>query len=1032
MEIRTFPIRTGELSKLVSKMPARSGRLAPKNDDGRNPTLFWETIRKIRTNAFEYNDDVAHTPLTYQNRQLQQNQRQRHLQRQRQRRWAFRTHKSHILDTNGHYAWKRELNCFQGQSLPDAIFPLNTLEITMDMALARSGDEDSEDGNGDDNSDDKECLRIRFGALEGLRGWMSLDSEPIPTTHARDNAYWKGVAAQDQLSNTFLLGRGSGEGIIASTSYDYAYTTPYKGGTDTIITTGTENKNHDNPNSKNGNYDYLHADSSSFVPKHDMGANDMVPAAGGAGIKRVKVKLRKPICKCKGDGGRAPFVASTNNNTSNNRNDANGHSPPRRTNYTPAMHQKHTRPPQWTSNLFDPGYRVDIEGLLFRNGRRPFLFREDVDLWQDDLHDNGTAWLKARCFVCQEGWACLLRNFVRVDGVLCRVVDTRYIHAFGTSMIYREHSWREGPWDPLVRAIQRDNATTNTQSTFGQHAINDSVAARYLPLTKPSRTECLSLLEEKLSPTFPAAGSVLECVNSNRHQHQLIMINDETIEDAIHVPNFEVENKLGISFVLKRSKRTVLEAISSSRASNGRGNDGLPVSTLWSKAYSNSDSESTKPQAMVLSVQISPDSTDGGRLAIGDDRGKVEVWRLSTGVSLWSFPVAPSSILTRLEKNPNFQSARLWVDHLAWSDDGSMIGASAGRNTVLASASTCKIDEMSETEIEIGRIISYLENSAGTVTGLAFRNHIGGHPVSLAVASYGAVCWLTVPSPSKQKLNIDDNGQETLKREGAAVECIDISPDGERVAVGFLDKTLRVFTMDIDHRSIPTAATITTATPTMPSFASRPSKDDRIVDWVGFNAAVKSVQFNPKGKWLAAMGGNAILVIKNSLSPRTEAPIVCRTPGKTEADGGDGTCHKFEGIKWSNEKNNNTAALLLAALDAKTGSVHVFLFSNDDHHQDVWPIRAVPVLTVFPTFRRPSTFATTKFAFFLNSGQKQEDKEVAFLVLDRSANTADNDSLLHQELGTKLLIDNSADAERFTEGSADKNDEQFSFRTLLQ
>ena len=985
-------------------MTSKPGRLAPNGDDGRDPTLFWEKIHKIRTNAFEYNDD-AHTPLNHQ--------------QQRQHQWAFRSRKSHILDTNGHYAWKRELNCFQGQSLPDAIFPLNTLEITMDMALG--GDEDSE-------GDSKECLRIRFGALEGLRGWMSLDSEPIPTTHARDNAHWKSVAAQDQLPNTILLGGGSGdgEGIIASTSYDYAYTTPYKGGTDTI---SIDNNN----DSEENRYGYLHADSSSFVPKHDAGANDLLPLAGGAGIRRVKVKLRKPICKCKGDGGRAPFVSSLKN-TSNDTNDDN--SLPRRTNTQPAGRQKCTRrrqcpPPQWTPHLPDPGYRVDIEGLLFRNGRRPFLFREDVDLWQDDLHDNGTAWLKARCFVCHEGWACLLRNFVRVDGVLCRVVDTRYIHTFGTSKIYREHSWREGPWDALIRAIQRDNSTTTTNSQqFGQ-AINDSVAARYLPLTKPSRTECLSLLEEQLSPATPTAASVADCVNANtlpQHQHQLVMINDETIEDGIPVPNSEVERNLGISFVLKRSKGTVLEAISSGRAGEevaGKSGESLsfPVSLMWSKSYCSSDND-TNPQATVLTVRVSPDSTDGGRLAIGDDRGKIEVWRLSTGASLWSFPVAPSSILTRLEKNPNFQSARLWVDHLAWSGDGSLIGASAGRNTVLASASTSKDDEMSENEN--GKILSTLENTAGTVTGLAFRNRVGGHPIALAVASYGAVCWLTVPSPSKQKMNIDDDGPGTLRREGAAVECIDISPDGERVAVGFLDKTLRVFTIGTKSRSISTSATTA-----MPSFALRPSKDDSVVDWVGFNGAVKLVRFSPKGKWLAAMGGNAVLVIKNTLSPRTEAPIVCRTPGKTEADGGDGTCHKFEGINWSNEENNNTEEVLLAALNAKTGSVHVFRFSNNDHHQDAWPIRALPVLTVSPTFRRPSTFATTQFAFFLNSmtyAQNQESsKEAVFLVLDRSATT----TKLHQELGTKLRIENSADAKRVTEGSGETKDEQFSFRTVL-
>ena len=68
------------------------------------------------------------------------------------------TRRCHILGIEGHYAWKRELNCFQGQSLPDALYPSNSLEIS--YGGNGSG---SESGTG-------EGIRIRFGALEALRG----------------------------------------------------------------------------------------------------------------------------------------------------------------------------------------------------------------------------------------------------------------------------------------------------------------------------------------------------------------------------------------------------------------------------------------------------------------------------------------------------------------------------------------------------------------------------------------------------------------------------------------------------------------------------------------------------------------------------------------------------------------------------------------------------------------------------------------------------------------------------------------------
>ncbi|OEU06032.1 TIP41-like protein, partial [Fragilariopsis cylindrus CCMP1102] len=86
--------------------------------------------------------------------------------------------------------------------------------------------------------------------------------------------------------------------------------------------------------------------------------------------------------------------------------------------------------------------------LLQRN-HTTIKFRDDITLWEDDLHDNGTAWLKVRTFVCKEGWACLLRNYIRVDNVLVRVIDTRYIHIFGSPNVYREYSYKEGTWKDL-------------------------------------------------------------------------------------------------------------------------------------------------------------------------------------------------------------------------------------------------------------------------------------------------------------------------------------------------------------------------------------------------------------------------------------------------------------------------------------------------------------------------------------------------------------------------------------------------------
>lgn len=42
-------------------------------------------------------------------------------------------------------------------------------------------------------------------------------------------------------------------------------------------------------------------------------------------------------------------------------------------------------------------------------------------------------------------WFVLLRYWLRVDGVTIRLRDTRCFHAFGTSVVIREHSYKEAP-----------------------------------------------------------------------------------------------------------------------------------------------------------------------------------------------------------------------------------------------------------------------------------------------------------------------------------------------------------------------------------------------------------------------------------------------------------------------------------------------------------------------------------------------------------------------------------------------------------
>jgi len=69
--------------------------------------------------------------------------------------------------------------------------------------------------------------------------------------------------------------------------------------------------------------------------------------------------------------------------------------------------------------------RIDLEQLKVKE---KIFFYEDVILYEDELADNGIAKLNVKMRVMQGGFFLLLRFFLRVDGVLVRINDTRIYH----------------------------------------------------------------------------------------------------------------------------------------------------------------------------------------------------------------------------------------------------------------------------------------------------------------------------------------------------------------------------------------------------------------------------------------------------------------------------------------------------------------------------------------------------------------------------------------------------------------------------
>lgn len=67
--------------------------------------------------------------------------------------------------------------------------------------------------------------------------------------------------------------------------------------------------------------------------------------------------------------------------------------------------------------------------------------------------------IPARCSRCAEQrvqpnfFFVLARFFLRIDGVMVRVIDTRYYHEFGSPYLVRERSRRESEYDVLARKV---------------------------------------------------------------------------------------------------------------------------------------------------------------------------------------------------------------------------------------------------------------------------------------------------------------------------------------------------------------------------------------------------------------------------------------------------------------------------------------------------------------------------------------------------------------------------------------------------
>ncbi|KAF9600225.1 hypothetical protein IFM89_005049 [Coptis chinensis] len=113
--------------------------------------------------------------------------------------------------------------------------------------------------------------------------------------------------------------------------------------------------------------------------------------------------------------------------------------------------------------------QIDVAAL---SSKEPILFYDEVVLYEDELADNGVSLLTVKVRVMPSGWFLLLRFWLRVDGVLMRLRDTRMYCSFKNNadpIVLRESCWREATFQSLSgKGYPSDSAAYSDPNLISQ------------------------------------------------------------------------------------------------------------------------------------------------------------------------------------------------------------------------------------------------------------------------------------------------------------------------------------------------------------------------------------------------------------------------------------------------------------------------------------------------------------------------------------------------------------------------------------
>jgi type 2A phosphatase activator TIP41 len=113
---------------------------------------------------------------------------------------------------------------------------------------------------------------------------------------------------------------------------------------------------------------------------------------------------------------------------------------------TPSTHGP--APGRRLSPASSPDKQIPLE-LLKR--RDPILFFDEVVLFESELDDNGVSVLSCKLRVMEQRMLLLCRLYMRLDGVVVRIRDTRVYVDFDKDEVIREYTAKEDTYENVTR-----------------------------------------------------------------------------------------------------------------------------------------------------------------------------------------------------------------------------------------------------------------------------------------------------------------------------------------------------------------------------------------------------------------------------------------------------------------------------------------------------------------------------------------------------------------------------------------------------